>query len=388
MDLKYSEDDHLFLNSIERALASCYNFDRRAAHLKCNDGFNRDIWRLYSDLGWLSLCLPEQYGGLGLPPAQRNLLMECMGRKLTLEPYATSVVFASELIISLASPQQCAQLLSHIADGSKIFAVAHHEKNLALNFDEQETIAVQKGNKWNICGRKILVMGGPAADILFVSAKINKPTGELGFGVFLLDRDAPGLLVNPTKLVDDRAVAELYFENVIVDESALIGGCVDGLGEFSLAFDHTLAASCAEAIGSMAHLLSATIDYCSTRKQFGNNLISFQAVQHRIAEMTVVYEEARSASIKATLQLNLPASIREKSISLAKYKTSTAYRYIAQQAVQLHGAMGVTEELSVSAYLKRAIVFEYCLGTSEQHLQRYSTSPSSRDVLLESDIDV
>lgn len=371
MDLSYSEEQAMLRDSAERFLAEQYDFATRQKIAASADGYSEDIWRQVAEMGWLALPLPDSVGGLGGGVIETAILMEACGKALFLEPYLGTVVLGAGLLMASGDAKWRAELLPAVAEGKMRLAFAHSEPGLRLDMRTVETSARitgnDSGNGWTLNGKKYTVLGAAAADHLIVSARVGT-----GTGLFVVPRTANGVALSPYPLVDGTRAADVTFTDVRLDGDALLGGIEDAWPVIDAVIDRAIAALAADTVGASRVLLDATAEYTRTRVQFGQPLAKFQALQHRMAEMAVLQEEAAATALLATLMAGAAPNERARAASAAKVKVARAAHYIGQQAIQLHGAMGVTEELSVGAYFKRALVFEHLFGSVDDHLQRYT----------------
>ncbi|ETR78059.1 acyl-CoA dehydrogenase [Afipia sp. P52-10] len=372
MDLSLSEEQRLLGDAAGRFAAGRYSFEARRAILQSADGFSRDIWREFADLGWLGLNIPEDFGGLGTGAIETGVVMEAFGRALVVEPYLQTAVVAANLISGLGTQEQKQALLPPIAEGRSIGVLAHGEPQARYVLDDVATTAMRNGSGWTLSGRKDVVLGAPWADMLLVSARISGGQRDRsGIGLFLVPAKSARLTARAYQTVDGARASNIVLENVAVPADALLGGSEDALPSIEAAIDRAIAAMASEALGCMQVLLDTTIAYTKTRIQFGKPLAANQVLQHRMAAMAVKLEEARGSALNAALMADADPVTRARAASGAKVKVGRAGRFVAEQAVQLHGGMGVTEELNVGAYFKRLMAIEIIFGSPDFHLQRY-----------------
>jgi alkylation response protein AidB-like acyl-CoA dehydrogenase len=373
MDLSLSDEQRLLGEAASRFIAGRYSFEQRRAILQSSDGFSREIWREMADLGWLGLPFAEDFGGLGAGPVEIGIVMEAIGRALIVEPYLSTIVLSGSLISALATPEQKSALLPKIAEGKELVALAHSEPQARFALADVATMATEAGNSWHLSGRKEVVIGAPAADWLLVSARISGGQRDpKGIGVFLVSASANGLSRKDFPTLDGGRASNLELDEVKVESNALLGLSHDALPAISEATDRAIAAVCTEAIGCMEVLLETTIAYTKTRVQFGAPLAANQVLRHRMVDMAVKIEEAKASSLKCTLSIDADPVTRARAASSAKAKVGRCGRYVAEQAVQLHGGMGVTEELNVNAYFKRLLAIEVLFGSPDFHLRRHA----------------
>ncbi len=373
MDLSLSDEQRLLTEAASRFIAGRYSFEQRRAILQSTDGFSREIWREMAELGWLGLPFAEDFGGLGAGPVEIGIVMEAIGRALIVEPYLSTIVLSGGLISALGTDEQKRALLPNIAEGKELVSLAHAEPQARFTLEDVATMATQAGDGWHLSGRKEVVIGAPAADWLLVSARVTGGQHDRkGIGVFLVPKHAKGLSTKDFPTLDGGRASNLELDEVKVEDNALLGQSIDALPAIMEATDRAIAAICAEAIGCMEVLLETTIAYTKTRVQFGAPLAANQVLRHRMVDMAVKIEEAKASSLKCTLSMDGDALTRARAASSAKAKVARCGRYVAEQAVQLHGGMGVTEELNVNAYFKRLLAIEMLFGSPDFHLRRHA----------------
>ncbi len=373
MDLSLSDEQRLLGDAAGRFIAGRYAFEARRAIVHSTEGFSRDIWREFADLGWLGLSVPEEFGGLGTGAVEIGLVMEALGRALVVEPYLATAVISSQLIAELGSPGQKSELLPPIVEGKSLLAFAHAEPQARFALEDVATMAVRAGDDWRIEGRKDVVLGAPWADTLLVAARISgSQRDRSGIGVFVVPAKSAGVGATMYQTLDGARASNIVFNDVAVSADALLGGNKDALPAIEKVADNAIAAMASEAVGCMQVLLETTIAYTKQRVQFGKPLADNQVLRHRMAAMAVRIEEARASALNAILAVDADPVMRARAASSAKVKVGRAGRFVAEQAVQLHGGMGVTEELNVGAYFKRLMAIDVIFGSPEFHLQRHT----------------
>jgi alkylation response protein AidB-like acyl-CoA dehydrogenase len=354
MDFDFSDDQEQLRDAVRKWVGRAYNFERRRAIAK-EGGFSGEAWGELAELGLTGLYIPEDEGGLGMGPIEGMVVMEELGRGIVLEPLAQSLI-AGGILAAYTAAAAPADLkttwLPGIASGERIVVVAHVERNARYHLDVCETTATQTGGHWEINGLKSLVPVGDQADAYLVPAQVQ---GKIG--LFLVERTRSGVNTQGYGTVDGARAAEVSFKNAAAQLVT-----TEGLSALEHAVDIGIAALCAEAVGVMDQALAATVDYMNTRKQFGVTLATFQALRHRVADMKMQLELARSMSYYASLKLNAPADERRRALARAKVQLGQSMRFIGQQAVQLHGGIGVTDELIVSHYFKKLTQLELSYG--------------------------
>lgn len=368
MDFNYTEEQLALQDTLRRFIAKDYSFEHRRALAKSADGFDRDAWKTFADFGILALPFAEDFGGLDGNAVDTMLVMEMLGRGLALEPYLSTVVLCGGLIRDAGSTAQKEQLLPAIAGGEKMLALAHFEPGARYELDNVAATATPSGKGWQLNGAKAVVLGAPSADTLIVSARDGK-----GLSLFLVDAKAPGVTLRAYPTQDGARAADLKLSAVEVGADALIGTAGNALPVIERALDYANAALCAEAVGIMSALNEVTLEYLKTRKQFGVPIGKFQALQHRMADMVIATEQARSmATLAAVRADSADAAERGRAVAAAKAYVTQSARLVGQQAVQLHGGMGVVDELNVSHYFKRLTMIGLTFGDTDYHLGRFS----------------
>ena len=374
MDFTFSEEQQMLLDTARRFVARDYSFEtRRQIKESAPDGFSREVWQGLADLGLLALNVPEADGGLGGGAIETMLAMNAIGEGLLLEPYLASAVLATRTIAALGNDAQRAELLPALAAGERIAALAHDEPGTRHERMAVETRAWPVGSGYVITGHKSVIAHGASADVLLVTARLARAGQSGPLAVFIVPRDSAGLRQVAYKTVDGVAACDMRLNQVFVPAAALLGDGADAEAPIGQVLDFGLAAICAEAVGALDKLLAATVEYARNRKQFGQPIGKFQALQHRMADMVLHIEQARSMSYLAAVRCTeTDAAIRSRALSAAKVVIGQACRFVGQQAVQLHGGMGVTDELDVSHYFKRLMAIELQFGCTDHHLEAYA----------------
>ena len=372
MRLTLTEEQQLLESSALDFLAAEYDFRRREASIAHPEGCRPQIWSHFAQLGWLGLPLPESAGGLGGGVLETGLLMRTLGRHLVLEPYHAAIVLAAPLL-ALLDDGRHATLLQQAVEGTLRLALAHEELGRDT-FAPRATMAQRKGGgSWVLRGRKLLAAGAPGASVLLVTATDVEGRAR----VFRVPADAAGLQTHACQLADGSHAADLAFDELELTADALLAGERDAQAVLHTVLAGGIVAACWEASGTMQAALEQTASYTQQRQQFGQALARFQVVQHRLAEMAVCCEEARAACELAALRLDAPGAGVETPLalaSLAKSKVGRSARVVAQEAVQLHGGMGVCEELPVAAMFRKLSAFGQQFGAWALHAERYGAS--------------
>ena len=370
MDFDLSEEQQLLKDSLSRLLADHCSFEQRHTYAKEPDGWSRALWARYAELGVLGLSFEERHGGLGAGAVETMVVMEALGRALAPEPYLATVVLAGGCLRHGGSDAQKAQLVPKIADGSLILALAHGERQSRYDLADVQTTAKRDGNGWVLDGEKGVVLHGDSADKLVVSARIGgNRRDRSGLALFLVDATASGVTRRGYPTVDGLRAAEITLAAVRVGSDAILGEPGQALPVIERVVDDAIAALAAESIGVMAVMHEATVEYLKTRKQFGTTIGSFQVLQHRAVDMLVMLEQARSMALYATVMAaDENTAERRKAMAAAKVQIGRSGKFVGQQAVQLHGGIGMTAEYKVGAYFKRMTMIDTLFGPADYHL--------------------
>ncbi|HEX3810103.1 MAG TPA: acyl-CoA dehydrogenase family protein [Rhizomicrobium sp.] len=373
MDFSFTEEQTLLRNSVSKFLTDNYSFDTRRKIAKSEAGWRPENWKRFAELGLLAAPLPEEFGGIGGGPVETLIVMEEFGRALVIEPFAQTVVIGGTFLGD-ASKELKDEWLPKIAGGETVIAFAFAEPQGRYNLADLTTTAKKQGSGYVLNGNKAVVIGAPWADQLIVTARTaGGQRDEKGVTVFLVDKKSKGITTRDYPTIDGLRASEVTFENVEVPASRVIGTADDGLKLVEKVTDTAIAAHAAEATGAMKVLLDATVEYTKTRKQFGVPIGKFQVLQHRMVDMFMNHEQSVSITYMATLKLGDSEAERKKAASAAKVQIGRAGRFIGQNAVQLHGGMGMTEELNVGHYFKRLTMIDTLYGNVDHHLKRYSS---------------
>jgi alkylation response protein AidB-like acyl-CoA dehydrogenase len=393
MDFNYSNEQLALQDTLRRFIDRDYGFERRRELTRSTLGFSAAAWTQYADLGLLSLPFPEEFGGLGGNSIDIMLVMELAGRGLLLEPLLSTIVMCGGLIRDAASEPLKRRMLPRIGSGEIKLALACYESGGRYELSRVACTAAPSGGGWRLSGRKTVVLDAPSADYFLVTARTAGNAGERegnagehegdgegqyagegqGIALFLVGRESAGVTLFPYATQSGGRAADLRLEDVVLEADALIGAPGSGLANVERAVDRGIAALCAEAVGIITALNETTLNYLKTRKQFGVPIGKFQALQHRMADMFIAAEQARSMEVIASVYADSDdAAARRRAISGAKAYIGQAARFVGQQAVQLHGAMGVVDDLIVSHYFKRLTMIDLTLGDADFHLARFS----------------
>ena len=364
MDFDFTDDQESLRDAVRRWVDKGFSFERRHTIAK-GGGKTRDVYKELAELGLTGLAVSEAHGGMGFGPIEAMVVQEELGRGLVNAPYAQGALIAP-LVLAAASAEVQAAWLPKMADASKLVVLAHQEPGARYALDKVATSATAAGNAWTLSGHKSLVPAGDEADAFIVPARAGQGSGNGGIALFLVERSAAQVRAYPTQ--DGSRAAELELRNA---PATLL--TQDGAALLEHAVDIGIAAACAEGVGVMDKLVAMTIEYMNTRKQFGATLASFQALRHRIADVKMQLELGRSMSYFASLKLREPAAARRRAMAQAKVQLGQSMRFVAQQCVQLHGGIGMTDEYAGSHYFKRLTMLEMSFGDTMHHLGEVST---------------
>jgi alkylation response protein AidB-like acyl-CoA dehydrogenase len=373
MDFAFTEEQTLLRNSVQRYLADNYKYEDWRKFTRGEAGRDPKHWGQFAELGLLAASLPEEHGGLGGGAIDSMVVMEEFGRALVVEPYVSTVVIGGGALKYGGSEALKGEWLPKIAAGETIVAFAFAEPSGRYNLADLTTSARKQGGSYILSGQKAVVIGAPWADQLVVTARTGGGRrDEKGVSVFLVDKKAKGVSLRDYPTMDGSRASEITFENVEVPAGRLIGETDNGLALVERVTDEAIAATCAEATGAMKVLVDATVEYSRTRKQFGVPIGKFQVLQHRMVDMFVNYEQSVSMTLMVTLKLDENDVERKKAASAAKVQINKSGRFVSQGAVQVHGGMGMTDELNVGHYFKRLTMIETLYGSMDHHLQRFA----------------
>jgi alkylation response protein AidB-like acyl-CoA dehydrogenase len=373
MDIQWTEDQELLRSSIQRFLNDRYDFDARRKIVAMDEGWSRKHWNAFAELGLLAAPFNEQSGGLGGGPISTMIIMREFGRHLVVEPFFETVVLAGGLIEAAGTAAQRGRFLSPIMAGQSVWALAWTEAKSRYDLAAVATTAKRHGDHYVLTGAKTAVIAAPWADQLIVSARTSGDArARDGVSLFVVDRHSPDLDLRSFGTIDGRRAAEIALNGVKVGADHLLGGEGDGVALLEACRDRAIAALCAEALGAMGELNAATLEYAKTRKQFGTALGTFQVLQHRMVDMFIALEEATSLTQYLNLSITNGEPQASKVASGAKTKVGYAAKFIAEQAVQLHGGMGMTDELNIGHYFKRITSINVQFGDPSYHLARYA----------------
>ena len=374
MDFEYSEEQRLLSETLRRFLATGYNFDARAKILASGPGYSEDVWAALAEMGVLGVPFDAEHGGFGGTTVDMLVVMEALGEALVVEPYLATVGLGGRFVARGGSPAQQARILPGLIQGKTKLAFAHTEPGARYDLRQVALRAQRSGDGWRLDGDKRMVLHGGAAGLLVVSARTAGATGDPeGISLFLVERTAPGVTVAEARTLDNLRVADVRLAGVAVSGDALLGRQGQALGPVDAVVDYATVLICAEAVGAIRYSHDATLEYLKTRRQFGVPIGSFQALQHRMVDILISYEQARSIATLACVKTDTAdAAERRRVVSAAKIKIADAARHVSQEAVQLHGGMGMTEELKISHTFRRLTMIAQAFGDADHHLARFA----------------
>jgi alkylation response protein AidB-like acyl-CoA dehydrogenase len=370
MDIQFTEEQELLRSSVQRLLRNQYDFDARRKIVASEEGFSRRQWEAFAELGLLAAPFSEDVGGLGGGPLSTMIIMQELGRHLVVEPYVETVVLAGGLLEHVGSEGQKQGFIPDIIAGTTTWALAWTDKGSRFDLANVATTARREGRDYVLTGEKTAVIAAPWADYLIVSARTSGHRHDRGgVSLFVVDRGAANLELRSFKTIDGRHAAEISLRGV---KGQSLGKEGEGVAALEACRDRAIGALCAEAVGAMGELNSATLEYSKTRKQFGTTIGSFQVLQHRMVDMFIAHQEALSLMQHLNLSLSSGEAGVSRLVSGAKSKIGYAGRFIADQAVQIHGGMGMTDELNVGHYFKRISSINIQFGDPAYHVLRYA----------------
>jgi alkylation response protein AidB-like acyl-CoA dehydrogenase len=369
MNFEYTQEQQQLADSVQKYLANTYSFEQRKAIIQSDAGISETAWQAFAEMGLTAICLPESDGGFGGGAADLMAVMEAFGEALVVEPLLDNIALAGRLVAKLGTDAQRASVLPGLIDGSLRLAFAGQEADQRYDLSPQGTTALRNADGWTLNGSKCVVIGGTVAHQLVVSART-----PAGVSLFLVDAKTSGVHITPCVTVDGMRAADITLTQVNVPNDALLGTDGAALPIIEEATDFATALLCADAIGAMKSANDATLDYMKQRKQFGVPIASFQVLQHRMVEMYICTEQARSMAILAASKVDSDCNAveRARAVSAAKIKIADAARQVSQESVQLHGGMGMTEELKVSHTFRRLTMIAQRFGDADHHLERYA----------------
>jgi alkylation response protein AidB-like acyl-CoA dehydrogenase len=374
MDFEYSDEQKLLSETLRKFLNTGYGFDARAKIIASAAGISEDVWAALAEMGVLGVPFDPAHGGFGGTTVDMMVVMEALGEALLVEPYLATVGLGGRLVARAGSAAQQAKILPSLIAGKTRMALAQTEAGARWDLRRVATRATKAGDGYTLQGGKRAVLHGGCADLLVVSARTSGAEGEAqGLSLFLVERGAPGVTVTDYRTLDNFRVADVTLAGVRVAAEARLGAEGAGFAALEEAVDYATVLLCAEAVGAIKYAHDATLEYLKTRRQFGVPIGSFQALQHRMVDILIAYEQARSIACLASVKIDgADAEERRRVVSAAKLKIADAARHVSQEAVQLHGGMGMTEELKISHTFRRLTSIAQAFGDADHHLERYA----------------
>ena len=371
MNFDLSEEQVMIQDSIARFVQENYTYDQRNAVIAMPQGFSPSHWRQFAELGWLSIPFAEEYGGFGGGPVDAMVIMQELGRGLVSEPFLPTVLLFGGLLQSAGSDRLKDALLPQIIAGELQGAFAYLERQSRYRLTDVKTRARQEGVSWVLSGEKTVVLNGGAAEKLVVLARSSgEQVDENGLSLFLVDGSAAGVTTTSYRMTDGREAANIVLDNVTAE--AIIGGPGEGYALMTPVIERAMLAIAADALGAMESLNAQTLEYLKTRKQFGTHIGAFQALQHRMVDMFAACENTRSLLYRAVCAMDAGDADAPRSLLALKVMVGRAGRRIGGEGIQMHGGMGMTEELPVGAYVKRLMIANTLFGDADHHQQRFA----------------
>jgi alkylation response protein AidB-like acyl-CoA dehydrogenase len=372
MNFSYNETQEMLRDTLARFLADTYDFETRRKMIASDAGRDPGIWRaLATELGILGAAFTEEQGGLGGGAVENMIVMEQLGEAIAIEPYLQTVVIGGGALKAVGGAQADA-LIPEIIGGEAVIAFGYAEPQGRYELHNLRTTARREGEGWVLSGHKAVVYAAPWATHLLVTARTGGGQRERnGVSLFLVEANRPGIVRRDYPTVDGFRASEIYFENASVPADALLGAEGAALPLLEQIVDEATVAVCAEGVGVGRRLHAGTLDYARQRKQFGRAIADFQVLQHRMVDMFMEVEQAASMTLMATLKLDLPEAERMAAVSQAKAKVGKGLKVTGQSAIQIHGGIGITDELAIGHYFKRATMIEGQFGSIDHHLARF-----------------
>ena len=376
MDFSYTEEQKMLQDSVQKFVQKSYGFDTRNKIIASDSGYSEENWQLFADLGWLTVPFNEADGGFGGSVVDLTVMMEEFGKAILVEPFTPTAVLCGGLIGELADTAQKAELIPQIMEGKLQLACAYAETNSRYNLANVKTTATAEGDSVTITGTKINVLNGDNAQILLVVARESgADTDREGISIYLVDANAKGVAIQSYANVDGKRAAKITFDKVVVATTARLGNAGGALPALEMVIDRATVGVSAEAVGALEALLQKTVEYSKVRKQFGSAIGTFQALQHRMADMFIECQLARSIVVMAAMKLDSDEDDIEKmkAVSAAKSRVGKAIRNVGQDAIQIHGGIGMTEELDVGHLFKRVTALDVMFGNTDYHTARFAS---------------
>jgi len=375
MDFSYSEEQRMLQDSISKFISQDYDWDSRQTIAKSDAGFSTEHWQLFAELGWLTVPFKEEDGGFGGSAIDLIVMMEEFGKGLLVEPFLANTILAGTVLTEAANEEQKSTLLAPMMEGKLQLAFAYAEPQSRYEAANVQCSAEATGDQLVINGHKAVVLNGEAADKLLVSVRTsNATTARDGISLIWVDANAEGVRRKSYANVDGQRAADIWFDNVTVPTANLLGETGAAIDVIEMAIDKAALAVCAEAVGAMQVSLMKTVEYSKIRKQFKVTLSTFQALQHRMANMFIELEQAKSILLMAAMEMDRLDNRAAKALSAAKSRIGKAARLIGQESIQIHGGIGVTDELDVGHYFKRLTAIQFSFGSTDYHTARFANA--------------
>ena len=373
MNFELSEEQKMIQQSVERFVQEHYDLPKRVELSSQDPGYSKDYWNSMAELGWLGLPFNEEDGGFGGNQIDTLVIMEQFGKGLVLEPFLANIVLGGGAIQMGGSEELKNEMLSSLIEGSKQLALAYAEQQSRFDLEDVATSARQEGDKYIINGQKSMVLNAESADHIVVVARTNGgQVDEEGITLFLVDSDSKGLEKSNFPTVDGLRASEINFDNVEVSSERMIGDLDKGFNILRTVTNNAILALCAEAVGAMEVLYKDTVEYTQQREQFDHPLSDFQVLQHRMVDMFMEYEQCKSLLFRATMETIQDPVMAQRTIHALKHLIGKSGIFVGENAVQLHGGMGVTEELRVGHFFKRLLVIDSQFGNADFHLDKFT----------------
>ena len=375
MDFSFSDEQTLLQESVSRFITNDYGFESRQKASRSEAGYGLENWQTFAELGWLGVPFSENHGGFGGGAVETMLMMEEFGKGLVVEPYLATVVACGSALNEAGSEDQKTAYIPEIIDGSKLWALAFAEPQGRFNLADLTTTATANGGTYLLSGHKSVVINGPNANFFILSARTSgEQRDETGVSLFIVPSDAKGLSRRDYPTVDGQRASELILDNVKLDDSNRLGDEGQGLNILQQAIDFATLAIGSEAVGCMEVLYKDTVEYCKNREQFGQPIGKFQVLQHRMVDMFMEHEQAKSLMFMAAMRWDEGYGAQaQKAVSAFKVQVGKSGKFVGQSAVQLHGGMGMTDELNIGHYFKRLTIIDTMFGNVDHHLKRFGS---------------
>jgi len=375
MDFSFSDEQTLLQESVSRFITNDYGFESRQKHSRSDAGYSLENWQTFAELGWLGVPFSENHGGFGGGAVETMLMMEEFGKGLVVEPYLATVVACGSALNGFGSEDQKSSFIPEIIDGSKLWALAFAEPQGRFNLADLTTTATASNGSYLLSGHKSVVINGPNANFFIVSVRTSgEQRDETGVSLFIIPSDAKGLSRRDYQTVDGQRASELILDNVELDEASRLGEEGQGLNILQQAIDFATLAIGSEAVGCMEVLYKDTVEYCKNREQFGQPIGKFQVLQHRMVDMFMEHEQSKSLMFMAAMRWDEGYGAEaQKAVSAFKVQVGKSGKFVGQSAVQLHGGMGMTDELNIGHYFKRLTIIDTMFGNVDHHLKRFGS---------------